>query len=185
MAVYIVTGTPGVGKTTVLAEALKGKNLKVVVFGDIMFEIAREMGLVSSKDEMRSKIKLDAYRQIQEKAADRIAGMQGDIVVDTHAAIKRIDGYYPGLPEWVLKRLNPKAIAVIEARPSEIELRRKEDPTRMRSDFGGAEQVIEYQNMNRAYVAAYSALTGCLVKIIVNEQGKILEAAQKLKEVFK
>jgi adenylate kinase len=185
MAVYIVTGTPGVGKTTILTEALKGKTLKVVVFGDIMFEIAREMGLVSNKDEMRSKIKIDSYRQIQEKAADRIAGMQGDIVVDTHAAIKRIDGYYPGLPEWVLKRLNPRAIAVIEARPSEIELRRKDDPTRMRADFGGTEQVIEYQNMNRAFVAAYSALSGCLVKIIVNEQGKILEAAQKLKEVFK
>jgi adenylate kinase len=185
MAVYIVTGTPGVGKTTVLNEAIRGKNLKVVVFGDIMFEIAKSMGLVKDKDEMRSKINLDTYRQIQEKAAEKIASMKGDIVVDTHAAIKRADGYYPGLPEHVLKKLSPKAIAVIEARPSDIELRRKNDPTRMRADFGGAEQVIEYQNINRAFVAAYSALSGCPFKIIVNEQGKILEAAEKLKEVFK
>jgi adenylate kinase len=185
MAVYIVTGTPGVGKTTVLNEAIKGRNLKVVVFGDTMFEIAKEMGLVRSKDEMRTKIKLETYKQIQEKAAEKIAKMGGDIIVDTHAAIKRVDGYYPGLPERVLKRLNPKAIVVIEARPSDIELRRKDDLSRMRTDFGGADQVIEYQNINRAFVAAYSALTGCLFKIIVNEQGRILEAAEKLREVFK
>ena len=185
MAVYIVTGTPGVGKTTVLNEAIKGRNLKVVVFGDTMFEIAKEMGLVRSKDEMRTKIKLETYKQIQEKAAEKTAKMGGDIIVDTHAAIKRVDGYYPGLPEQVLKKLNPKAIVVIEARPSDIELRRKDDLSRMRTDFGGAEQVIEYQNINRAFVAAYSALTGCLFKIIVNEQGKILEAAEKLREVFK
>ena len=185
MAVYIVTGTPGVGKTTVLNEAIRGRNIKVVVFGDAMFEIAKSMGLVKDKDEMRTKIGLEAYKQIQEKAAEKIAKMGGDIVVDTHAAIKRADGYYPGLPEHVLKKLNPKAIVVIEARPSDIELRRKQDPTRMRADFGGAEQVIEYQNINRAFVAAYSALAGCLFKIIVNEQGRILESAEKLREVFK
>lgn len=185
MAVYIVTGTPGVGKTTVLNEAIKGRKIKVVVFGDTMFEIAKEMGLVKDKDEMRAKINLETYKQIQEKAAEKIAAMKGDIVVDTHAAIKRIDGYYPGLPEHVLKKLNPRAIVVIEARPSDIELRRRDDPTRMRADFGGTEQVIEYQNINRAFVAAYSALSGCLFKIVVNEQGKILEAAEKLREVFK
>jgi len=185
MVIYVVTGTPGVGKTSVINEAIKDKSLKVVVFGDVMFELARESGLVKSKDEMRSVLSLETYKQLQEKTAEKIASMSGDIVVDTHASTKRVDGYFPGLPEWVLKKLNPKVIVVIEARPSEIELRRKDDLTRQRADFGGADQVIEYQNINRAFVAAYSALSGCLVKIITNEQGKLIEAAQKLREVFK
>jgi adenylate kinase len=185
MAVYIVTGTPGVGKTTILNEAIRGTSLKIATFGDVMFEMAKEMKLVSSKDEMRSKIPLDKYKKIQERAADKITGMSGDVIVDTHASMKRLDGYYPGLPEQILKKLNPRVIIVIEAKPSDIALRRKEDSTRQRADFGGAEETMEYQSVNRAFAIAYSAMVGCPVKIIVNEQGKILEAAAKLREVFK
>lgn len=185
MVIYIVTGTPGVGKSTVMNEAIKGTDLKVIVFGDVMFEMAKQMGLVKDKDEMRSKISLDKYKELQDRAADKIAAMPGNIVVDTHATIKKPEGYYPGLPETVLRKLKPKAIAVIEARPSDIEMRRKTDPTRMRLDLGGTEQVIEHQNINRAFVAAYSVISGSFVKIVVNEQGKIPEAAEKLRQVFK
>ena len=184
MSVYIVTGTPGVGKTTVLNEAMKGSDFKIAVFGDVMFDIARKKGLVKDKDEMRSKIALTDYRSIQEKAAEIISKMGGNIVVDTHASVKRSDGYYPGLPESVLRKLKPKSIVVIEAKPADIALRRKDDSTRQRADLGGVEQAIEHQNINRAFATAYAAMAGCSVKIIVNEQGKVKEAAAKLREVF-
>jgi adenylate kinase len=183
MAVYIVAGAPGVGKTTVLNEAVKGKELKIVVFGDVMFETAKELGLAQSKDEMRSKIGPADYRKIQETAADAIAAM-GNVIVDTHVSVKRPDGYYPGLPEWVLKKLNPKCIILIEADPKEIENRRTGDATRERSDLGGAAHASEHQDMNRAFVAACSVLSGCLVKIIRNERDKLAESAKELNEVF-
>ena len=128
---------------------------------------------------------LEKYGKIQEKALERIVAMKGDIVVDTHASMKKPEGYYPGLPEHILKRLNPKVIVAIEANPSEIATRRKEDPTRHRADFGGVEETIEYQNINRAFIIAYAAMVGCPVKIIVNEQGKMDKAAKELREVFK
>jgi adenylate kinase len=185
MAVYIVTGTPGVGKTTVLNEAIKGTGLNVVTFGDVMFEIARAERLVKDKDEMRSRIPLEKFGEIQRKAADKIAEIRGEVIVDTHASMKRPDGYYPGLPEYVLRKLKPKSIVVIEAKPSDIAKRRKKDKTRNRKDFGGAQETLDYQNINRAFAAAYGAMANCPVKIIVNEQGKMKEAAEKLRGVFK
>jgi adenylate kinase len=52
----IIVGIPGVGKTTVITRAAEMLNKKrkttVVVFGTVMFEEAKKMGL-KSRDEMR------------------------------------------------------------------------------------------------------------------------------------
>jgi adenylate kinase len=183
MSVYIVTGTHGVGKSTVIALAVKKRPFKVVTYGDVMFDIAKAGGLVKAKDEMRSRIGHEKYKEIQKAAARKIAAM-GDVLVDTHCSILAGNGYIPGLPEWVLAELKPTAIVIIEGDPKDVEKRRKEDKTRMRSDLGGRAEMEEHQAMNRAYAAAYSALSGARVKIIRNEQGKAEKAAERLLEVL-
>lgn len=184
--ISVVTGVPGVGKTTVLNEALKLlPSSKVVVYGDVMFEIAKEAKLVANKDEMRTRVDKETYKRIQKQAAERIAAMPGNVIVDTHCSIKTPLGYIAGLPEWVLRALNPRTIVLIEADSKDIEKRRKEDLTRHRADFGGAGEALDQQSINRAYAAAYSVLTGASVAIIVNRQGKAAEAARQLAGVLK
>jgi adenylate kinase len=185
MTVYIVTGAHGVGKSTVIKGFLKNHpEFKRVTFGDVMFEFAKAENIVDNKDDMRNKIDPQKYRQIQKKAAEKIGGMEGNIVLDTHCSIKMKRGYYPGLPKHVIKVLAPRAIVLIEARPEEIKKRRETDPTRHRSDFGEVEGTVVHQNMNRAYAAAYSMLSGAFIKIIVNEEGNAEEASKKLEEVL-
>ena len=46
MGVIVVTGIPGVGKTTVMQKAAEGMNIQFVTFGTIMIDIAKELGLV-------------------------------------------------------------------------------------------------------------------------------------------
>lgn len=187
MVVFIVTGTPGVGKTTVVQEALrKMPDIGLAVYGDVMFEIAKNLGLVQSRDEMRTKIPPEKYTEIQHQAAKKIGAMKGNVLVDTHCTVKTPEGYFPGLPEFVLRALKPKVIVLIEARPEDILKRRKKDESmRERKDFGGAEEIIEQQELNRAFAASYAMISNASVKILINEQGKAKKTAEKLCGVLK
>ncbi|HEC94388.1 MAG TPA: AAA family ATPase, partial [Thermoplasmatales archaeon] len=53
MGVIVVTGIPGVGKTTVMKKAAEGMNIRFVTFGTVMIEIAQRLGLARDRDEMR------------------------------------------------------------------------------------------------------------------------------------
>jgi len=175
MSVVVVTGIPGVGKTTVMQKAAEGMDIQFVTFGTVMVEIAQELGLVQDRDDMR-KLTLDQQKELQVKSAERVASM-GNVILDTHCTIKTPKGYMPGLPEWVVKKLNPSAIVVVEADAEEIYNRRTNDTTRNR-DPDTKEQIAEHQMMNRSAAMAYAALTGSTVKIVFNHDDA-LEVAVK------
>jgi len=103
MGIIVVTGIPGVGKTTVMKKAAEGIDIKFVTFGTVMIDIARETGLVQNRDEMR-KLNLEQQKELQIKTAERVSKMK-NVIVDTHCTIKTPRGYMPGLPEWVIKKL--------------------------------------------------------------------------------
>ena len=106
-----MVGIPGVGKTSLLqkiVEILKDHNKSVSVnsFGSIMFEIAKENG-IKNRDELR-RLPLSEQKNLQKIAAEKLAMLNDDVVIiDTHAFINSPEGYYPGLPEHVLKILKP------------------------------------------------------------------------------
>ena len=112
--VVVIVGVPGVGSTTVTTKAVEelkkeGVEYKIVNFGTVTFEIAKEEGLVEHRDQLR-KLPPETQKKIQKLAGKRIAEMakESNIVVDTHSTIKTPKGYLPGLPAWVLEELNPK-----------------------------------------------------------------------------
>ena len=182
MTVIVVTGIPGVGKTTVMKKAAEVIDIKFVTFGTIMEEIAKEMNLVKDRDEMR-KLTLDQQKNLQIKSAEKV-GKMGNVILDTHCTIKTPKGYMPGLPEWVVKRINPIAIVVVEASPEEIYKRRANDPSRKR-DPDTKEQIAEHQQINRAAAMAYAALTGATVKIVFNHDNKLDDAVKQASPVLK
>ena len=182
MSVIVVTGIPGVGKTTVMKKAAEGMNIQFVTFGTVMIEIAREIGVAKDRDEMR-KLTLDQQKELQIKTAEKVANM-GDVILDTHCTVKTPQGYMPGLPEWVIKKLQPKTIVIVEADPEEIYNRRKNDPTRNR-DPDTVEQINEHQMINRAAAMAYAALSGATVKIVFNHDNALDAAVQQVAPVLK
>jgi adenylate kinase len=181
MGLIVVTGIPGVGKTTVMKKAAEGMEIEFVTFGTVMSDMAMETGLVKDRDEMR-KLTLEQQKNLQIKSAERIASM-GNIILDTHCTVKTPKGYMPGLPEWVIKRINPTAIVVVEADPEEIFNRRANDPSRNR-DPDTVEQIAEHQMMNRAAAMAYSALSGATVKIVFNHDNAIDSAVKQATPVL-
>ncbi|MHA2281189.1 MAG: adenylate kinase [Promethearchaeota archaeon] len=177
----VVTGVPGVGKTSVMEGVAKEKNLKIVNYGSVMFEVAKAQGLVEDRDQIR-KLTVEKQRDVQEAAAERIYEM-GDVIVDTHCTIKTPGGYYPGLPEWVLRKLQPDRILLVEATKEEIANRRSKDKSRVR-DTEAQEEIDEHQRMNRYVAMAYSMLSGASIKIVFNHDNGLEKAVEDVLKVF-
>jgi adenylate kinase len=182
----IIVGIPGVGKTTVITRAAEMLNDKrkttVVVFGTVMFEEAKKMGL-KSRDEMR-RMPVEDQRRLQDMAAQRIADMRDDIVlIDTHLFINTGEGYYPGLPMRLLNIMKPTNLVMVAAEPNEIAERRKTDQTRQR-DIVSAENIQKELDISRVMVASCSILTGAPFAIIMNSDGGIDEAAANIAKML-
>lgn len=186
--VNIVVGLSGVGKGTVLEEAmlLADKNYKIINYGDRMFETAKEQGLVDDRDEMKS-IEVEKYKEIQRDAAESIVedAEKEDVIVETHAAIKSPYGYIPGLPEWTVKNLEPAKIIMLTADPEAIYNRTQKDDRDRDTAKDDIEGIAEYQDIAREMAAAGSVLTGAYLKTIENRAGEVEAAAEELIETLR
>jgi len=183
----IIVGIPGVGKTTVICRAAeflrqKGHNTTVVVFGSLMFEESKEMKL-SNRDEMR-KLSVEEQRRLQDKVANRIATIKGDVVIiDTHLLINTDEGYYPGIPMHLLETIKPTNIIMIAADPQEILNRRKKDESRTR-DIRPEIDVQNELDTSKVLIACCSVVSGCPFLTIMNNNNEIDRAALTLANVL-
>jgi adenylate kinase len=179
----VMVGIPGVGKTTLLlkmAEIIKDhkKSVNVLSFGTLMFEVAQENGL-KDRDELR-KLPVSEQQNLQKIAAEKIAMQNEDVViVDTHAFISSPEGYYPGLPEHVLKIIKPTNFVSVSAKPEEIYNRRMSDTTRNRDKVTLA-NIKKELDAQSGIIASCMVITGSPVKLVLNSEGKIDEVANKI-----
>ncbi len=189
LKIGIVTGIPGVGKTTVLQkvkEILDNDkiNNKIINYGDFMLNTALKLGYVKHRDEMR-KLPVDKQKQLQIEAARGIAqeakeGGEGLLFIDTHAVIRTPSGYLPGLPKYVIEEINPKVIFLLEADPKIILERQKRDSTRIRSDYSDEKVIIDTINFARYAAMASAVLVGATVKVVINVEGDPSIAAKEI-----
>ncbi len=191
LKLVVVVGIPGVGKSTVLSIARnklveKGYNVKLVNFGDYMFNYLKEVGTVRTRDEIRRlplTIQLKTQGMVARKIREELESERGEQVigiVDTHAVIKTPTGFWTGLPMNVLQELRPNLIAVIEAKPEEIVARQQRDASRYRADLSSIEFVKELLQLNRYFSIASSVISGAAVTFISNPEGLFEKAAEEL-----
>jgi adenylate kinase len=179
----IITGIPGVGKTTLLSKVVEiikshGKSVTVLSFGTLMFEIAKKNGL-KDRDELR-KLPVKEQQNLQKIVAEQIAAQNEEIVIiDTHTFINSPEGYYPGLPEHVLKIIKPTNFVSVSAKSEEIYNRRMKDNTRNRDKITliNIKKELEYQS---GMISACAVITGSPVRHILNDEGKVDEAVDKI-----
>jgi adenylate kinase len=184
----IITGVPGVGKTTVINEALKklkseGIEYQSINFGSFMFEVAKTDNIVKDRDQMRA-LDRAVQKQLQQRAGQEIAKVSGNVLIDTHASVKTPKGYLAGLPEWVLREIMPDIIVLVETDDDQILMRRLTDDTRSR-DKEGSRSIGEHQQFNRSIAAAYAMMTGCTIKIITNADFLLERSAGELADVLR
>jgi len=179
----ILVGIPGVGKTTLLTtmvEILKNhkKNVVVINYGSLMFDVAKQNGL-QDRDELR-KLSVSEQQRLQKIAAEQISEHDEEVVIiDTHAFINSPEGYYPGLPEHVLKIIKPDNFVSVSAKPEEIYNRRMKDDTRNRDKITLA-NIKKELDVQSGMISACAVITGSPVRLVLNGEGKIDEAADKI-----
>ena len=179
----VIVGIPGVGKTTVVSKVVeilnsKNKSVSVVSFGTIMFEEAKKNG-IKDRDELR-KLSVEQQQKLQKIAAERIAKQNDNVVIiDTHAFISTSSGFYPGMPDYVIKIIKPSNFISISARPEIIYNRRKQDDTRNR-DLVSIDTIKKELAVQDAMLSSCSVLSGSPLKSILNDEGKVEEAAMKV-----
>ena len=179
----VVVGIPGVGKTTVVSKVVEklnalNKSVSVHSFGTVMFEEAKKNGL-KDRDDLR-KLTVDEQKNLQKKAAEKIAEHQENIVIiDTHAFISTKEGYYPGLPHYVIQILKPTHFIAVSAKPDEIYNRRTNDDSRDRDiiSIGSIKEELDVQD---AMLSSCSVLSGSPMKVVLNTEGKVEEAADSI-----
>ena len=184
----IIVGIPGVGKSTIISNATTelqniGTSVTTVVFGSVMFEEAKKLG-ITHRDQMR-KLSIDVQQKLQNMAADLISGRRESIVVvDTHLFIKTSSGYYPGLPLNLILKLNPDRLILVSANSEEILRRRKDDNTRTR-DMISDDEIKRDIEVSLSMISSLSILTGAPFEIIHNNDNMIDSATAQMIELLK
>lgn len=186
--IVIIVGVPGVGKSTIISNAIitlqtKGTTLSTVVFGSVMFEEAKKLG-INDRDQIRKQT-IDVQQRLQNMTADHISSLNDSIVVvDTHLFIKTQSGYYPGLPMSLILKLNPERLILITANSEEILNRRKNDSTRAR-DLISDDEIKRDIEVSLSMISSLSILTGAPFEIIYNHDNMIDSATSLLVELLK
>ena len=184
----IIVGIPGVGKSTIISNATTelqniGTSVTTVVFGSVMFEEAKKLG-ITHRDQMR-KLSIDVQQKLQNMAADLISGRRESIVVvDTHLFIKTSSGYYPGLPMNLILKLNPDRLILVSANSEDILRRRKDDNTRTR-DMISDDEIKRDIEVSLSMISSLSILTGAPFEIIHNNDNMIDSATAQMIELLK
>ncbi len=176
----VIVGVPGVGKSTVVqkaTEAVPGSTVQV--FGTAMFDEAVRLKWVKHRDEMR-KLPVEKQKKLQEAAASSISRSKGKVVfIDTHLFVRTPEGFWPGLPLRVIQPMKPTHLLLVEASPSQILSRRRNDTTRYRDEIT-KEEVTEELTLARSLLSAASLVSGAPMAFIRNDEGKSEEAAAKI-----
>ncbi len=175
--VIVVAGVPGAGKSSVLKEVgiRLSETFRIVSFGTEMLDLCRKRKLAQNRDQMRN-LSITIQKDVQRETAQHISRMLGNILLDTHLAIKTDFGYIPGFTEEMLNTLKPKAIILVDANEVEIRGRRKLDKTQRDRTIETPDEILEHKLINRSFAAIASSKADSLLQIIYNYTGEFEEA---------
>ena len=183
----VIVGIPGVGKTSLvtrIVELLNGDKQRASdhSYGTVMMNEAENKN-ISDRDNLRH-LPVSQQKELQKQAAKKISELTDDVIfIDTHAFISTQEGFYPGLPNHVIQVLEPTHLIAISARPEEIYNRRMKDDTRNRDKIS-IEAIKKELAVQDAMLSSCSVLSGSPMKVILNNEGKIDEAAQNVIEAI-
>lgn len=200
----VLLAVPGAGKSSTIQVVQKEiPDVKKVIYGDYMFEIARKKHGIKDRDDMKKKLSIEEQTELQEKAAEEIAKIPGNVIIDTHGSIKTPVGYWPGLPTNIITKLKPDAIVLLEFNPEAIAKRREKDINLNKPEVTSvgtireprparyvesAEEIELQQQLNRSFAIVAANQIGCPIKVIglkYKEKEEFDHAKRAAQEIIK
>jgi len=158
----VVTGVPGVGKTSLCRTVSDDLGYNYINYGDLMLSIAESRGLASTDLQMFS-LDMDVQYNIWKDAALKIRDMNR-VLVDLHGVDQSSIGYIVSLPALIIE---PDIIVLIESSKDNILQRRIKD--RKERIIETAKSLKEHMDILKVTTAACSAILGCNLILLKND----------------
>lgn len=182
---YVIFGVPGVGKTSVVKGVLERTGIKHIHWGDLTMDVALEKGVIKNRDEIRM-LNIEQQKDIRKEVSQKIFEISqnhDNVLVETHAAVKTPQGYWPGLSLSTLERFSPDVFIVINAQPEFVFERRLKDTSRWRKDEVTIESVREAMSITTQMVINYAVLTSGTFLEVENKQNDLNFAVDIISEL--
>ncbi|MFA4930621.1 MAG: AAA family ATPase [Patescibacteria group bacterium] len=180
----LLTGVPGVGKTTIAESLATQFNIPVVNFGSVLFTNIQKKHLhIKHVDDIRTQLNYSDYLKLQKTTAQDIAKVNGNKIITSHLSIDTPTGFKPGFPQEIVDILKPSIVFIIESPVDEIKKRRLSDKTERRRGQKLENWIEFHQNYNRALAANYSFYTGNYTYPILNKQGQLEQACDEANHI--
>jgi len=182
----MLTGVPGVGKTTVSQHPLiADMGVTVKNYGQIMFSLGKQKGIVSVFKDLDT-LTIDQRVELQADAARKIAEDTSAIavVIDGHLIVDTASGFVPGLPLDCISTLDLTSIIMLWAEPKEVVTRRSNhvDKYSMLKQWSDSERVKTHQKVVFQVSVQYSILSHASFDVQNNRQNKVDETVKEFSD---
>lgn len=158
----VVTGVPGVGKTSLCKIVAEDLGYNYINYGDLMLSIAESKDLAYTDTEMFS-LDMEIQYTIWKETALKIKNKK-KVLVDLHGVDQSSIGYIVSLP---IKIFEPDIILIIEASMDNILWRRSKDAKKRIID--SISSLDEHMHILKITMSSVSAIIGCNLKIVKND----------------
>ncbi len=181
----LMTGTPGAGKSTILAlYNKKSKEVSITNLGTMMLKAAEEEHKnVKDRDRLRYMSDEDII-EVREKALSKIMSGSKNTIIDTHSSVKQGRRYVPGFSMKELGKMDIDAIIYIDASSDDIIKRRMSDSSRKR-EIEGPLEIDEQRSINLAIISTIALHLDIPIYILYNREGMAKEVAEQVKLITK
>lgn len=143
----------------------------------------------NAKDEIRH-LDLKTQKMLQTEvsnsfASEIFANPSAHYLVETHAALKTLQGYLPGLTIDFMQKVDPDVYIIIEANADEIFARRLNDKERKRDHDKTIKDVQVNLDTTRYFTSSFAAYSHSTLCIVENKDKLVGDAIEEITRILR
>ena len=170
-------------------DLVRGITIVVSEQGENLIYARDENCVKDAKDEIRH-LDLKTQKMLQTEvsnsfAQEILANPNAHFIVETHAALKTLQGYLPGLTIDFMQKVDPEVYIIIEANPDEIFARRLIDKERKRDHDKTIKDVKVNLDTTRYFTSSFAAYSHSTLCIVENKDKLIGDAIDEVTRILK
>ena len=166
----IITGAPGIGKSSISKLLAEWLNFEQVSFGTQMLRISSDKYGIRDRDKL-TELPMSEYMGLVSQVASEI-GEKKKCIIDCQASVRKGGGFVPVLTPDVLLEMNLFFVCVLRSHASAIQSRRIHDVSRDRGKETESEIGL-HQAVNIAIASYNCDVSGIRVLVVENEENNM------------